>query len=85
MFQHFIIHDYFILPIGLVGYVLLKNKDWQKKLKGLQNIDWRKSSPIWQDKVVMDNKMLKHKLGIKRAADEILKQLNVSDRIDGNA
>ena len=78
-------HTNVLNAIGLVGYVLLKNKDWQKKLKGLQNIDWRKSSPIWQDKVVMDNKMLKHKLGIKRAADEILKQLNVSDRIDGNA
>ena len=78
-------HTNVLNALGLVGYVLLKHKHWQKKLKGLQNIDWRKSSPIWQDKVVMDNRMWKHKLGIKRAADEILKQLNVPDRVDGDA
>ena len=53
--------------------------------KGLQKIDWKKTSPIWQNKVVMDGKMLKNRLGIKRAANEILKQLGVPDTVDGGA
>ena len=78
-------HTNVLNALGLVGYVLLQKNDWRKKLKGLQKINWKKTSPIWQNKVVMDGKMLKNRLGIKRAANEILKQLGVSDTVDGGA
>ena len=75
-------HTNILNALGLVGNILLERSDWREKLKGLQKIDWKKTSPIWQDKVVMDGKMLKNRLGIKRAANEILKNLGVADTIE---
>lgn len=75
-------HTNILTALGLVGYVITQREDWQDKLKKLQKIDWRKSNPIWQDKVVMDGKMLKNRLGIKRAANEILTQIGVPDKVD---
>ena len=76
-------HTNILNALGIVGHVLTRRKDWKQKIRGLQDIDWSRSSPIWQDKVVMDGKMLKNRLGIKRAANEILFRLDVPDRVDG--
>lgn len=75
-------HTNILNALGLVGYVLTQRSNWKNKLRGLQKIDWQKNSPIWQDKVVMDGKMLKNRLGIKRAANEILIQLGVNETVD---
>ena len=75
-------HTNILYAIGMVGHILTKNPNWKEKLKGLQKIDWRRDSPIWKDKVVMDGKMLKNRLGIKRAANEILKCLGVDEMVD---
>ncbi len=76
-------HTNILNALGMVGYVLTRRKDWKQKIRGLQDIEWSRSSPIWQDKVVMDGKMLKNRLGIKRAANEILFRLGVQDRVEG--
>ncbi len=78
-------HTNVLSALGMVGYVLTKNSDWKEILKGLQKINWRKDNPIWEDKVVMDGKMLKNRLGIKRAANEILSLLGVDATVDGDA
>ena len=70
--------------LGLVGYILTQRSDWRERMKKMQKIDWKKSNTVWQDKVVMDGKMLKNRLGIKRAANEILAQLGVSDRVESS-
>ena len=75
-------HTNTLNALGLVGHVLTQRNDWRERLKGLQKIDWRKSSPIWQNKVVMDGKMLKNRLGIKRAANMILENLGVYETVD---
>ena len=75
-------HTNILTALGLVGNILIKRPDWRDKLKGLQKIDWRRDSPIWQNKVVMDGKMLKNRLGIKRAANEILKKLGVDEYLE---
>lgn len=74
-------HTNILTALGLVGHVITQRPDWKDKIKKLQKIDWRKSNPIWQDKVVMDNKMIKNRLGIKRAANEILTQIGVPERV----
>ena len=71
--------------LGLAGNVLTKRKDWREKVKGLQEINWSRGGPAWQNKVVMDGKMLKNRVGIKRAANEILNKLDVSDTVDSAA
>ncbi len=76
-------HTNILHALGMVGHVLTRRKNWKQKIRGLQDIDWSRNSPIWQDKVVMDGKMLKNRLGIKRAANEILFRLGVPDRVDG--
>ena len=75
-------HTNILNALGMVGYVLTQYPDWKEKIKGLQKIDWERNSKIWQDKVVMDGKMLKNRLGIKRASNEILKQLGVNATVD---
>ena len=75
-------HTHILNALGMAGYILTRNPDWRKIIRGMQKIDWRKTSPIWQDKVVMDNKMIKNRLGIKRAANEILKQLGISETVE---
>lgn len=76
-------HTNILNALGIVGLILTRRRDWRQKIRGLQDIDWSRSSPIWQDKVVMDGKMLKNRLGIKRAANEILFRLGVPDRVEG--
>ncbi len=78
-------HTNVLSALGMVGHILVQDPDWKTKLKKLQKIDWRKNNPIWEDKVVMDGKMLKNRLGIKRAANEILSMLNVNATVDGDA
>lgn len=75
-------HTNILNALGMVGHILTRRKDWKQKIRGLQDIDWSRSSPIWQDKVVMDGKMLKNRLGIKRASNEILFRLGVPDRVE---
>ena len=76
-------HTNMLNALGLAGHVVLRGEDWQERLRGLQKIDWRKQSPLWQDKIVMDGRMLKHRLGIKRAANAVLKELGVKTTVDG--
>lgn len=75
-------HTNTLNALGMIGYILTQRPDWKTKIRGLQKIDWRKDSPVWQDKIVMDGKMLKNRLGIKRAANEILKQLGIPETVD---
>lgn len=75
-------HTNILTALGLVGNILVQRPNWKEKLKGLQKIDWRRDSNIWQDKVVMDGKMLKNRLGIKRAANEILKSLGSQEKLE---
>ncbi|MXW43367.1 MAG: DNA sulfur modification protein DndB [Candidatus Dadabacteria bacterium] len=75
-------HTNMLNALGMAGHILLEYKDWKQKIRKLQGIDWSRSSPIWQNKVVMDGRMLKNRLGIKRAANEILSLLGLPDRVD---
>lgn len=74
-------HTNILNALGMVGNVITNHENWKKRMKKLQKIDWNKSSPIWQDKVVMDGKMIKNRLGIKRAANTILEHLGVDEKI----
>ena len=71
-------HTNILSALGIAGYIITQRPDWKDKIKGLQKIDWRRDSSIWQNKVVMDGKMLKNRLGIKRAANEILSNLGIN-------
>ena len=75
-------HTNMLNALGLAGHVVLKMDGWQDVLRGLQKVDWRKGSPVWQDKIVMDGRMLKNRLGIKRAANALLGELGLDERVE---
>ncbi|MCH2405487.1 MAG: DNA sulfur modification protein DndB, partial [Nitrosopumilus sp.] len=47
-----------------------------------QNIDWSRSNPEWEGKLLLRGRMLKTKLGIELAANTILKKcgIHLSDK-----
>ena len=69
-------HTNILSALGMIGYALTTefSDTWKEKLKGLQNIEWKKSSPIWDGKIMNNGRMTKTRLGIKQAGNEILQQ-----------
>lgn len=75
-------HTNMLNALGIAGHVITRRDDWRDVLKGLQRVDWRKDSPVWRDKIVMDGRMLKNRLGIKRAANALLTELGLDERVE---
>ena len=61
--------------IALAGSELVKKhpKDWRKRLAALQKIDWSRTNPEWQNKIIINGKMTKTKDGMRRAARIIVR------------
>ena len=62
--------------IAIAGRSLTKNhpKNWKQKLAGLQNIDWSRTNPEWDGKIIIRGKMTKTKAGMNRAAKILLER-----------
>lgn len=69
-------HTNLLNTLGMVGNILIKiyPNDWKQKLKKLQKIDWSRSSPNWEGRLVIRGKMIKNRIGIQLAANTILKE-----------
>ena len=78
-------HTNVLNAIGLAGHVLVQDEGWRGRVSGLRDIDWRKGAPAWRDNVVMDGRMVKNRLAIKRAANAILHGLGVEGRVGMDA
>ncbi|RNJ74508.1 MAG: DNA sulfur modification protein DndB [Thaumarchaeota archaeon S15] len=63
-----------LVTLGIVGRKLVEEYPtaWRRMLGGLGRIDWQRSNPDWEGKVVINGKMIKHKEGISRAVELIL-------------
>ena len=72
-------HTNLLNALGIVGNVLLNEypSDWKKKLTSLRDIDWSRSNPEWEGKLLLNGRMLKSKLGIELAANTILKKCGI--------
>ena len=46
---------------------------WKQKLAGLQRVDWSRTNPEWDGKIVIRGKMTKTKDGMNKAADILVK------------
>jgi DNA sulfur modification protein DndB len=42
-------HSTVLRALGGLGSELMKSEDWKEKLAGLEDIDWSKTNPDWQD------------------------------------
>jgi len=61
--------------IALAGNLLIKKypRNWKQKLVGLQKIDWSRTNPEWDGKIIIRGKMTKTKAGMNEAAKILLK------------
>lgn len=68
-------HTNLLNALGIAGNVLINQHpdNWKEKLRGLQKVDWLRSNPRWEGRLIIQGAMLKNKIGIELAANDILK------------
>ena len=61
--------------IAIAGNKLIKKypRDWKQKLAGLQKIDWNRTNPEWDGKIIIRGKMTKTKAGMTNASKILIK------------
>ena len=66
--------------LGIVGRMLVKEhpENWKEKIRGLKNINWSRSNPEWEGRLLIKGRMLKNALGVELAANTILQKCGVS-------
>ena len=70
----------------MAGKDLIKKypTNWKSKLKNLKNINWLKNNPIWQDRVIVNGRVVKNTGSINLASNVIKKALglplNIKDK-----
>ena len=72
-------HTNLLNALGIVGNVLRNEypSGWKQKLTSLRDVDWSRSNPDWEGKLLLKGRMLKNKLGIELAANTILKKCGI--------
>ncbi|KAF6243634.1 DNA sulfur modification protein DndB [Nitrosopumilus sp. b1] len=77
-------HTNVLTALGMFGNVMITHYEdsWREKIKGLQKIDWSRSNPIWEGKIMMEGKMIKNKTAIKSAANVILQKCGVNKPLE---
>ena len=66
--------------LGIAGNILIEEfpDRWDKKLVNLKKIDWSRDNPEWDGRLILNGQMVKHALGIERAANLILKKCGIT-------
>jgi DNA sulfur modification protein DndB len=78
-------HGVVLHALGRLGNALLQRnrRDWKARLKGLSNIDWRRSAPVWEGRatiggnvsksgqnVILTTNLIKSQLGLTLTPEE---------------
>ena len=65
--------------LGIVGRVLIKEypEDWKEKIKRLRDVDWSRTNPEWEGRLLLNGRMLKNAVGVELAANTILQKCGV--------
>ena len=66
--------------LGIAGNIIIKeNPDtWNNVLKNLKKIDWSRTSPEWEGRLIINGQMQKHVAGIELAANVILQKCGIT-------
>lgn len=54
-------HSTVLRALGGLGGELMKSKDWEKKISGLEMIDWSKTNHDWQDVCIVANSVVSNR------------------------
>ena len=73
-------HVVILQALGIAGRDLIEKypDSWKKKLKKLKNIDWQKRNKIWDQRVIVNGRVVKNNKSIMLASNVIKKALGVS-------
>jgi len=65
--------------LGIAGKIIIAEypKTWQDKLKNLKKIDWSRSNPEWDGRLMRNGQMTKLAIGIDLAANVIIQKCEV--------
>jgi len=66
--------------LGIAGNIIIEeNPDsWTSTLKNLKKIDWSRTAPDWEGRLIINGQMQKHAAGIELAANVILKKCGIT-------
>jgi DNA sulfur modification protein DndB len=51
--------------------------NWKVKMKSLKDIDWLKTNPIWQNRILLNGRVIKSTISITLASNVIKKAYNI--------
>lgn len=73
-------HVLTLQALGLIGKDLISKNpsNWKTKLKNLKKINWLKSNPVWNHRVLVNGRVVKNSNSIILAANVIKKALGLS-------
>lgn len=65
--------------LGRLGSALLATYPdaWTKHLRGLRKIDWSRSNPIWQERIIFDGRISKSQASVTRMASYLKTKLDL--------
>jgi len=68
-----------LVALGKTGSFLLSRhpKDWQKKLAGLSNVDWSRSNPAWENRVIFNGVIRKNQRTIGEIEQVVQQHLSL--------
>ncbi len=73
-------HVVILQALGIAGRDLIEKypNSWKKKLKKLKDIDWQKRNKVWDQRVIVNGRVVKNNKSIMLASNVIKKALGVS-------
>ena len=72
-------HVVILQALGIVGNELIKKKsNWKSKIKNLKKINWLKNNSTWQNRVIINGRVVKNSTSIYLASNIIKKSLGLN-------
>ena len=68
-----------LIALGQVGSHLMSRypKDWPDKLSGLKQVDWSRSNPDWQGRVIFDGSIKKNQRTVEALRQVVMKRMQL--------
>jgi DNA sulfur modification protein DndB len=54
-------HSTVLRALGALGSDLMKESDWKTRLSALENVDWSKTNPDWQNVCIVANSVVSNR------------------------
>lgn len=72
-------HVVILQAIGISGKTLMEKfpSNWKVKMKSLKDIDWLKTNPIWQNRILLNGRVIKSTISITLASNVIKKAYDI--------